>query len=231
MLNRRAHARLARIQRRGAYPAERAARGVRVRLLPRPAARDHRASDRRWRCRRADADRWWQVAVLPGAGAAAPWGWCRDLAADCADEGPGRRAAPGGSARGSAELTPRARRGCRDRTRSSRNGRRSSLCLARAAADAALPRAVVSHPAVPLCRRRGALHLAMGARFPSGIPATQDSEEALSRCPARGAHRDADGPTRRDIVDQLNLAEARIFAAGYDRPNLFYRVVATRYPL
>ena len=41
----------------------------------------------------------------------------------------------------------------------------------------------------------------------------------------------ADGPTRRDIVDQLNLAEARIFAAGYDRPNLFYRVVAKRNPL
>src|SRR5215472_12167776 len=41
----------------------------------------------------------------------------------------------------------------------------------------------------------------------------------------------ADGPTRRDIVDQLNLAEARIFAAGYDRPNLFYLVVAKRNPL
>src|SRR5436309_6141777 len=35
----------------------------------------------------------------------------------------------------------------------------------------------------------------------------------------------ADGPTRRDIVAQLGLAEARVFAAGYDRPNLFYRVV------
>ena len=41
----------------------------------------------------------------------------------------------------------------------------------------------------------------------------------------------ADGPTRRDIVDQLSLAEARIFADGYDRPNLFYRVVAKRNPL
>jgi ATP-dependent DNA helicase RecQ len=36
----------------------------------------------------------------------------------------------------------------------------------------------------------------------------------------------ADGPTRRDIVAQLRLAEARVFAAGYDRPNLFYRIVA-----
>jgi ATP-dependent DNA helicase RecQ len=41
----------------------------------------------------------------------------------------------------------------------------------------------------------------------------------------------ADGPTRRDIIAQLNLAEARVFAAGYDRPNLFYRVVEKRSPL
>ena len=41
----------------------------------------------------------------------------------------------------------------------------------------------------------------------------------------------ADDPTRRDIIAQLRLAEARIFAAGYDRPNLFYRVVAKQGPL
>jgi ATP-dependent DNA helicase RecQ len=41
----------------------------------------------------------------------------------------------------------------------------------------------------------------------------------------------ADGPTRRDIVAQLGLGAARIFAAGYDRPNLFYRVVPKRSPL
>ena len=41
----------------------------------------------------------------------------------------------------------------------------------------------------------------------------------------------ADGPTRRDIIAQLRLAEARIFAAGYDRANLFYRVVAKQNPL
>ncbi len=38
----------------------------------------------------------------------------------------------------------------------------------------------------------------------------------------------ADGPTRRDIAEQLHLGGARLFAAGYDRPNLFYRVVAKR---
>jgi ATP-dependent DNA helicase RecQ len=41
----------------------------------------------------------------------------------------------------------------------------------------------------------------------------------------------ADGPTRRDIVTQLRVADAQIFAAGYDRPNLFYRVILKRNPL
>ena len=40
----------------------------------------------------------------------------------------------------------------------------------------------------------------------------------------------ADDPTRRDIAMRLHLEEARLFAAGYDRPNLFYRVVAKRQP-
>jgi ATP-dependent DNA helicase RecQ len=35
----------------------------------------------------------------------------------------------------------------------------------------------------------------------------------------------ADEPTRRDIAERLHLGTARLFAAGYDRPNLFYRVV------
>ena len=35
----------------------------------------------------------------------------------------------------------------------------------------------------------------------------------------------ADGPTRADIIERLGLGEARIFAAGFDRPNIRYRVV------
>jgi ATP-dependent DNA helicase RecQ len=41
----------------------------------------------------------------------------------------------------------------------------------------------------------------------------------------------ADEPTRRDIVARLGLGAAPVFAAGYDRPNLFYQVVAKRRPL
>ena len=36
----------------------------------------------------------------------------------------------------------------------------------------------------------------------------------------------ADGPTRSDIIERLGLGEARIFAAGFDRPNIRYRIVA-----
>ncbi len=41
----------------------------------------------------------------------------------------------------------------------------------------------------------------------------------------------ADEPTRRDIIAQLGLGHAPVFAAGYDRPNLFYRIVPKRSPL
>jgi ATP-dependent DNA helicase RecQ len=40
----------------------------------------------------------------------------------------------------------------------------------------------------------------------------------------------ADGPTRRDISERLGLETARIFAAGFDRPNIRYRVVAKSDP-
>ncbi len=36
----------------------------------------------------------------------------------------------------------------------------------------------------------------------------------------------ADGPTRSDILARLKLDKAQIFAAGFDRPNIRYRVVA-----
>ena len=40
----------------------------------------------------------------------------------------------------------------------------------------------------------------------------------------------ADGPTQRDILEHLNLAEGRLFVAGFDRPNIQYRVVAKNNP-
>ena len=40
----------------------------------------------------------------------------------------------------------------------------------------------------------------------------------------------ADDPTRRDIAVRLHLEDAHLFAAGYDRPNIFYRIVAKHQP-
>ncbi len=40
----------------------------------------------------------------------------------------------------------------------------------------------------------------------------------------------ADGPTRKDIVDRLHLADAKVFVAGFDRPNIAYRVVEKKEP-
>ncbi|WP_040476024.1 DNA helicase RecQ [Paramagnetospirillum caucaseum] len=36
----------------------------------------------------------------------------------------------------------------------------------------------------------------------------------------------ADGPTRRDIAERLNLGDGRHFVAGFDRPNIRYRIAA-----
>jgi len=38
----------------------------------------------------------------------------------------------------------------------------------------------------------------------------------------------ADGPTRGDIVERLRLGEARVFASGFDRPNIRYRIIEKR---
>ncbi|MFK4765412.1 DNA helicase RecQ [Desulfobaculum sp. SPO524] len=35
----------------------------------------------------------------------------------------------------------------------------------------------------------------------------------------------ADGPTRADIINQLNFTGARVFSAGFDRPNITYTIV------
>jgi ATP-dependent DNA helicase RecQ len=38
----------------------------------------------------------------------------------------------------------------------------------------------------------------------------------------------ADGPTRSDILARLTLEESRVFASGFDRPNIRYRIVGKR---
>ena len=48
---------------------------------------------------------------------------------------------------------------------------------------------------------------------------------AFPRCRASPSPRPPTGRRARDIVERLRLGEARIFAAGFDRPNIRYRVV------
>jgi ATP-dependent DNA helicase RecQ len=50
-------------------------------------------------------------------------------------------------------------------------------------------------------------------------------KESFPEVPLVALTATADGPTRRDIAERLHLERAPVFAAGYDRPNLFYRVV------
>ena len=40
----------------------------------------------------------------------------------------------------------------------------------------------------------------------------------------------ADAPTRKDIIDQLSLKDGKIFVAGFDRPNIHYRIVEKQNP-
>jgi ATP-dependent DNA helicase RecQ len=40
----------------------------------------------------------------------------------------------------------------------------------------------------------------------------------------------ADGPTRKDIVERLHLAEGRTFVAGFDRPNIRYAIEVKKDP-
>jgi ATP-dependent DNA helicase RecQ len=55
-------------------------------------------------------------------------------------------------------------------------------------------------------------------------------KEAFPDTPLIALTATADGPTRRDIVERLHIETAPVFAAGYDRPNIFYRVIAKNGP-
>ena len=163
--------------------------GLRLPGLPRRAAGDRRARRRRRRRARADADRRRQVALLPDSGARARRRRRRRLAADRADAGPGRRAAASSAcARRSSTRRLDAETAARVE-RDVRAGRaRPALRRARAAADAALPRAAGrarDATARALRHRRGALRLAVGPRLPARVPAAVGARtSAIPACRA-----------------------------------------------
>jgi ATP-dependent DNA helicase RecQ len=55
-------------------------------------------------------------------------------------------------------------------------------------------------------------------------------KERFPEAPLMALTATADDPTRRDIATRLRLEAARVFAAGYDRPNIFYRVIEKQQP-
>ncbi len=55
--------------------------------------------------------------------------------------------------------------------------------------------------------------------------------ERFPKAPLLALTATADAATRQDIITQLHLGGAPVFAAGYDRPNLFYRIVDRKNPL
>ena len=134
----------------------------------------------------ADADRRRQIAVLPDPGPGARRNGGGRLAAHRAHAGPGRGPQAGRRARGLSQFDARRSRGARGRAQA--RGRRAgpAVCRARAPADAAVPGLAVALAARAVCDRRGSLCLAVGARFPAGVPSALGAARTLSR---RAAHR------------------------------------------
>jgi energy-coupling factor transporter ATP-binding protein EcfA2 len=203
---------------------DRAAPGVRLRLVPRRAAGDHRARHRRRRRARADADRRRQVAVLPDPGAG-PAGHRRGhLAADRAHAGPGRRADRARRAGRVPQLDPGPGPAPPGRVRL-QGGELDLLYLApeRLRTDSALrllDRGTISlfaideahcvsqwgHDFRPDYLALSVLH----ERWPS-VPRIALTATATERHPA-------------EIATRLALGGARQFVASFDRPNIQYRI-------
>ena len=133
-VRRRAAARLRRRR-----PARGAARGLRLRRVPRRAAGDRRPRHRRRRRRRADADRRRQERLLPGARAGARGHRARREPAHRPHARPGRRAHRQRRARRLPQLDPDAGRARRRRAGLPRRRPRSALRRSRAAVAAAGP--------------------------------------------------------------------------------------------
>jgi ATP-dependent DNA helicase RecQ len=54
--------------------------------------------------------------------------------------------------------------------------------------------------------------------------------EQFPRVPRLALTATADGPTRKDIVERLQLGDARTFVAGFDRPNINYTILLKENP-
>jgi hypothetical protein len=136
-----------------------------------------------------DADRRRQVAVLPDSGHGARRRGRGDLAPDRADARPGGRAGRSRRARRLPQFhADVSTRPCAPSAGAQRRTR-PALRRAGAPADAALPGIARFVEHCPVCHRRGALRVAMGARLPSRIHQAVGAARTLSQRAAHCPHR------------------------------------------
>ena len=184
--------------------------------VPAAAARGDRRDPRAPRQRARAADRRRQVALLPGAGAGRRWhggsaAGARRLAADRADEGPGRRPGRERRARGVPEQRA-VGRGAQRRGVDGARAARAACCTSRPSGwSATAARAFASwlgrvRRAVHR-DRRGALHQPVGTRLQARVPPARAPQHDF---PGRRLHAftaTATARVRDDIVAQLGLRD------------------------
>ena len=108
---------------------------------------------------------------------------------------------------------------------------RPALCRPGAARDAALRSTCCARVRIALFAIDEAHCISQwGHDFRRDYQALGILKERFPEIPLIALTATADEPTRRDIAERLHLEAAPLFAAGYDRPNLFYRVVPKRSP-
>ena len=170
-----------------------------------------------------------QVDRLPASRAAPARADAGRVAAHRPDEGPGGRADPQGHPGRRAPLAravPPAPRGGVERHAGGPAA--PPVRRARAVRLRRLPAAARGDADRALRRRRGALRVGVGSRFPPRLPparrrgrAVPPRATAQGRPPILAFTATATPEVREDIVELLGLANPEVFVAGFDRPNLF----------
>ena len=104
----------------------------------------------------------------------------------------------------------------------------AALRRARAVPERRVPRAARRGRGRPVRGRRGALHLAVGARLPPRLRAARPGAQAAPAAAHGGAHRDRHPRGARRHRQVLLMKDPQVFVAGFDRPNLFLEVLPVR---
>ena len=168
------------------HPQER----LRLRCLPRASGAGDRYAAWRGQCVGRHAHGIGEVSLFPGAGASARWAHGRRVAARSFDEGPGGGAEARGRGGGDDQLVAGPRSQCGHLAARGGGHGDHTLSLARAADDGGDDRGIAEAANRADRRRRGALHLAMGAELQARIPGAERAARGVPRRPHRRLHGD-----------------------------------------